>query len=82
MPFDTLPHRIVVKLITTIVFYINTFIWTKGILDTLPPLIIVEGTVINYHLHFKVIYSEYLQTYKGTYNDISISSGYSSYESK
>jgi len=40
-------------------------------LDTLSPLIIVEGTVIDYYLYFKVIFGKYLQTYEGTHNDMS-----------
>ena len=36
----------------------------------LPPLIIVEGIVFNYALYFKMIYGEFLQTHKGTKNDM------------
>ena len=34
----------------------------------LPPLTIIEGTVLDFHLHFRVIYGEFVQTYEGTDN--------------
>ena len=34
------------------------------------PLAIVEGTVLDYNLHFRVIFGEFLQTYEGARNDM------------
>ena len=44
--------------------------WLKGASDVLPPLTIVEGTVLDYNLHFRVIFGEFLQTHEGTKNDM------------
>ena len=39
--------------------------------QVIPLIMIIEGVVIDYRLHFRVLYGEYLQTYKGTDNTIS-----------
>ena len=35
-----------------------------------PPLAIVEGVSLDYNLHFRVIFGEFVQTYEGTRNDM------------
>ena len=70
LPFDSLPRMMVVHLLITVVFYINAFVWKKGVSKFLSPLAIVEGTVVDYNLHFKVIFGEFVQTYEGTKNDM------------
>ena len=40
-------------------------------LQVIPLIMIIEGVVIDYRLHFRVLYGEYLQTYKGTDNAMS-----------
>lgn len=39
--------------------------------QVIPLIMIIEGVVIDYRLHFRVLYGEYLQTYKGTDNTMS-----------
>ena len=38
----------------------------------LPLLTIVERLVLDYNLHFNVVFREYLQTCKGTRNDLTL----------
>ena len=70
IPFKKLPKRMVIELIYTIVFYLNSFPWPEGVSQDLSPMSIVEGIVLDYNLHFQVIYGEYAQTYEGTRNDM------------
>jgi len=70
--FKYLPRIIVVHLMITVMFYINAFVWKYGVSQVLPPLTIIEGTVLDYYLHFRIIYREFLQTYEGTDNTMSL----------
>jgi len=58
----------VVHLMKTVLFYINVFIWLKGIFQILSPLSIVEDTILDFDLYFKVIFGEFLQMYEGSDN--------------
>ena len=55
----------------TVIFYVNAFVWRDGVSQVLSPLAIVEGISLDYNLHFKVIFGEFLQTHEGTKNDMS-----------
>ena len=57
--FKYLPQRIVVELMITVSFYVNTFIWKYGISEVLLPLMIVEGVVLDFYLHFRIIYGKF-----------------------
>jgi len=68
LPFDTLPRMMVVQLMNTVVFYLNAFVWRKGVSNVLLPVTIIEGTVIDYYKHFHVVFGEFVQTFKGSDN--------------
>jgi len=68
LPFDVLPRIMVIHLLTTVIFYINAFVWRKGVSQYLSPLTILEGVVLDYNLHFQVIFGEYVHTYDETTN--------------
>ena len=68
LPFDTLPRIMVTHLLVTVMFYINAFVWRKGVSQFLSPLTILEGVVLDYNLHFQVIFGEYAHTYEATTN--------------
>ena len=68
LPFDVLPRIMVIHLLTTVMFYINAFVWRKGVSQYLTPLTILEGVVLDYNLHFQVIFGEYVDTYDETTN--------------
>lgn len=68
LPFNVLPRIMVIHLLTTVMFYINAFVWRKGVSQYLSPLTILEGVVLDYNLHFQVIFGEYVHTYDDTTN--------------
>ena len=66
--FTKIPKKMLVALLSNVVFYLNAFPWPLGISDELSPTAIIEGHPLNYRLHFQVIFGEYAQTYEGTSN--------------
>ena len=70
LPFNNIPKKMVISLIRNSVFYINAFPWPQGVSQELSPYTIVEGIVLDYNLHFQVIFGEYAQTYEGTDNSM------------
>ena len=62
----------VIELMVTVSFYLNAFVWKYRVSEVLPPLTIVEGVVLDFNLHFRVIYSEFCQTYEGTDNTMNL----------
>ena len=70
LPYDSLPRMMVVHLMITVLFYANAFDWLSGVSKILSSLTIVEGVVLDYELHFRVIFGEFVQTYEGTRNDM------------
>ena len=62
----------VVQLMVTVVFYLNAFVWIHSPSKILLPITAVEGIVLDYNLHFKVIFGEFAQTYEGTDNIMSL----------
>jgi hypothetical protein len=68
LPFNVLPKIVVIHLLITVMFYINAFVWRKGVSQYLSPLTILEGVVLDYSLHFQVIFGEYAQSYEDTTN--------------
>ena len=70
LPFDNLPRIMVIHLLVTVMFYINAFVWKRGVSPFLSPLTILEGVVLDYNLHFQVIFGEYVHTYEVTTNDM------------
>ena len=70
LPFDFMPQTMVIHLLTTVVFYINAFVWREGVSQFLPPITIVEGLPLDFNKHFHLIFGEYVHTYEGTTNDM------------
>jgi hypothetical protein len=68
LPFTQIPKKMLVAMVTTNVFYINAFPWPQGVSQELSPYTIIEGVILDYDLHFQVIFGEYAQTYEGTDN--------------
>lgn len=71
LPYQRLPKMMIIHLIITVVFYINAFVWKHGVSQILSPITIVEGVVLDFNLHFHVIFGEYIHTFEGTNNDMS-----------
>ena len=70
MSFSYLSRTMVVHLMKNVMFYVNVFVWKKGASQVLPPLTIVEGTLLDYNFHFRIMFGEFVQTYEGTTNAI------------
>ena len=68
IPFDKIPQQMVVEMLRCIVFYLNAFPWSNGVSQTMSPLTLLEGTYLDYNLHFQVIFGEYGMVYDGTDN--------------
>ena len=68
--FAMVPFDVLSRIMVTVTFYANSFVWLKGVSKVLPPLTIVEGLTLDYCLLFRVIYGEHVQTYEGTRNDM------------
>ena len=64
----TVPKQMIMQLMRTVVFYVNAFVWRKGVSQILPPVTIVEGLKMHFKKHFHVIYGEYMMTFEGTTN--------------
>ena len=69
---NTLPRIMVNHLMTTVNFYVNAFVWRRGVSQILPPITIVEGLVVNFNKYFHVIFGEYMHTYEGTDNTMKV----------
>ena len=68
--FAMVPFDVLSRIMVTVTFYANSFVWLKGVSKVLPPLTIVEGLTLDYFLHFRVMHGEHVQTYEGTRNDV------------
>jgi hypothetical protein len=68
LPFDNIPRIVIIHLLKTVMFYINAFVWKKGVSPFLSPMTILEGVVLDYNHHFQVIFGEYAHTYELTTN--------------
>lgn len=68
--YKSLPRMMTKKLMKTIVFYINAFVWKDGASQHLPPVSIVEGLVLDYNKHFHVVFGTCCHTFEGTSNDM------------
>ena len=65
--FKRILKRMVVELLHNVVFYLNAIPWIDGISD-LSPMTIIQGTIVDYNLHFRMLYGEYAQTRDATDN--------------
>ena len=54
LPLNYLPRMMVIHLLIIVVFYINAFSWTKWLSKVLSLLIIVQGIMLDFNLHFRV----------------------------
>ena len=56
LPFDKLSNIMMIHLMVTVMFYISTFVWQKGVSHFLSPLTILEGVTLDNNFHFQVIF--------------------------
>ena len=58
----------VIYLVLTVTFYVNTFVSQHGVSQNLPPVTNLEGIALDNNLHFQVIFDEYTHVYDRTDN--------------
>ena len=54
----TLPKIMVMHLMRTVNFYLNAFVWRRGVSQVLPPITIVKGIALDFLKHFHVLFGE------------------------
>ncbi len=64
MPFKKLSTKMIVELIHSSVFWLNTFPPTGEISDTLSPCAIIIGSEIDYNKHCRIEYGAYVQRHE------------------
>ena len=64
LPFQRLPARIIVELVYSANFWLNSFPNTDGISDVLSPRTIVIGSTIDYAKHCRLEFGTYVQTHE------------------
>ncbi len=64
LPFQKMPHRLVIEMVYMCNFWLNTFPPGDGISDTLSPRAIVVGTQIDYARHCQIEFGTYVHTHE------------------
>lgn len=70
LPFGQLHRMMVVRLMIATFFCINSFAWNLGVYQIISPVTTEEGKVLEFNLHFRAIFGEFLQTHKVTTNSM------------
>jgi len=60
LPFEQLPHPLIVEIAYNAVFWLNCFPHKEGIHSTLSPHTIVTGSKIDFNMHCKLQFSTYV----------------------
>ena len=56
---------IVMHLMKKVALHMNAFVWRRGLSQIITPLTTLEGVALDFNLHFRVIFGEFLQTFEG-----------------
>ena len=70
IPYTRIPRRMVMRLVYTAVFWINSFPRQEGVSDTMGPRLLMSGIKPSM-LHAKYQFGEYFQTHEESKNDMS-----------
>ena len=70
LPFQHLPPVFVIEMVYNAVFWRNMFALKGGVSKTQSPSEIVLNRRLNYNLHCKVEFGEYVQTHEEHNNDM------------
>ena len=63
-----MPKRIVVEMVYTAVFWLNTFYPARNILENMSPQTLVTGMSVDFVKHCKHEFGTYVQTHEDTNN--------------
>jgi Reverse transcriptase (RNA-dependent DNA polymerase) len=64
LPFERMPNRMVIEIVYTSVFWLNSFPSPNGISDTLSPREIVLRQSLDYNRHCQLEFGTYVQTHE------------------
>jgi len=64
LPFEILPHRLIVKIVYNMMFWLNCFPHKDGIHATLSSCTIIARSNINYEKHCKLQFGTYVQVHE------------------
>ena len=70
LPFETLPHRLIVEIVYNTIFWLNCFPHKNGIHPTLSHRTIVTGSKIDFDKHCKLQFGVYVQVHKQDNNSM------------
>jgi hypothetical protein len=64
LPFERVPHRMIIEMAKSSVFWLNAFPNTRGVSHTLSPRTIVTGQTVDFNRHCTHQFGEYVQTHE------------------
>jgi len=70
LPFEQLPHRLIVGIAYNAVFWLNCFPHREGIHNTLSPHTIVTGSKIDFNKHCRLQFGTYVQMHEQHNNSL------------
>ena len=70
LPFDQLPHQLILEIAFNEVFWINCYPHKDGIHNTFSPLTIVTGSNIDFNKHCRLQLGEYVQIHEKHNNSL------------
>jgi hypothetical protein len=69
-PFKHYPPLLIIEMVYNSVFWRNMFVLDGGISPTMSPSEIVLGCILNFHMHCRVEFGQYVQTHEEHNNSI------------
>jgi hypothetical protein len=64
LPFTRMPARLLIEMVYTSVFWLNSFPAQDGVSDTLSPCTLVTGQTLDYNKHCRLEFATYAQTHE------------------
>jgi len=64
LPFKVFPHRLIVKMVYNVTFWLNAFPHNNGVHEVMSPCTILMGLHINYDKHYKLEFGSYAQIHE------------------
>lgn len=64
LPFDRMPHRLIIEMAKYSVYWLNSFPHPNGVSDALSPRTIVTGQVVDFNRHCRFEFGQYVQTHE------------------
>ena len=72
LPFEILPHRLIVEIVYNVMFWLNCFPHKDGIHATLSPCTIITGSNISHNEHCRLQFGSYMQVHEQHNNSMAM----------